>query len=297
MPRNHRRFAILKENVAWNFLGLASDLSDYSKSKFVILPAGYDSTTSYLSGTREGPFAIIKASTLLEKYDPELQKDTSLSGIATLPPLMPDMQGPEAMVKRIQEKIEGILEDEKFAILLGGEHSLSIGAIQAYQKIHPGLGILQIDAHLDLRESYDETPFSHACAMRRVADQSRVISTGIRCAEPEETEFLEQSNSKTFFSWELWKKPAWQESLLLSLPEKVYISIDLDGFDPCIMPSVGTPEPGGLLWEEINTLFKLVAKKHRIVGFDVVELCPIPGFLAPDYLAAKMVYRLMGLCS
>lgn len=275
---------------------LPPELSNYEKSKFALLPVGYDSTTSYLSGTREGPFAIIKASFLLEKYDPELEKDISQSGIVTLPPVLLDMQGPEAMVQRVEEKTEELLEDNKFAILLGGEHSLSIGAIKAYQKRYPEMGILQIDAHLDLRESYDETPFSHACAMRRVADHSCVISTGIRCAEPEEMEFLEKSKSKTFFSWELTKKPLWKELLLEELPEQVYISIDLDGLDPSIMPSVGTPEPGGLLWEEINELFTLVAKNKTIIGFDVVELCPIPGFIAPDYLAAKMIYRLMGLC-
>lgn len=287
-------FSISYSHRPFQFLGLESD---YEQSQVVILPVGYDSTTSYLSGTREGPYAILEASHMLEKYDARLQKNTSEIGIVTLPPLLSDSSGPKAMIDRVQKVVEEFLEEEKFVVLLGGEHSLSVGSVKSYVKKYPSMGVLQIDAHADLRESYEESEFNHACAMRRIVDFCPVVGVAIRCAEKEELDFLAESPDRAtaFFAWDLPKSPDWKHKVLERLPAEVYISIDMDGLDPSIMPSVGTPEPGGLSWEDLLDLLTLVAKHRKIIGFDAMELCPIPGFFAPNYLTAKLIYHLLGL--
>ncbi len=259
------------------------------------MPIAYDSTTSYRAGTREAPAAIIQSSRYQEFYDPELDKDFTTVGIATLPIMSPVMSGPEQMVHKVYEAARQLLMDNKFVVMLGGEHSLTVGMVEAYHEKYPNMGVLQIDAHLDLRAEYDETPFNHACAMRRIIDMCPLVQVGIRSVSEEEAEFVAERGLKPYYAWQLHKDRQWKKKVVKELPAEVYITVDLDGLDPSIMPSVGTPEPDGLLWHDVMELLNLIAEKHHIVGCDVVELCPIPGFIAPDYLASKLVSKLIAL--
>lgn len=287
--------AIFSESLPLNFLGLPPELSNYKNSKAVILPIAYDSTTSYRAGAREAPAAIIQSSRYQEFYDPQLKKDFTLVGIATLPVLSPVMSGPEHMIQKVYEATKRLLKDNKFIVMLGGEHSLTAGTVKAYHEKYPRMGVLQIDAHLDLRAEYDGTPFNHACAMRRIIDLVPVVQVGIRSVSEEEAEFVAERRLKPYYAWQLHKDRQWKKKVTKELPEEVYITIDLDGFDPSIMPAVGTPEPDGLLWHDVMELLSLIAAEHKIVGCDVVELCPIPGFVAPDYLASKLVSKLIAM--
>lgn len=290
-----RSTTISSSTLPLNFLGLPPELANYENSKVVILPVPYDSTTSYRAGTREGPVAIIQASRFLEYFDPELRRDFTTLGIATLPVLSPEMSGPQQMVDRIYQETKRLLRDGKFVVMLGGEHSLSSGSVRAFVEKFPKLGVLQIDAHLDLRDSYDGTPYNHACAMRRIWEMCPIVQVGMRSVDESEDEFVEAQKLHPYYSWTIRKNKNWQREVVEKLPEEVYITVDLDGLDPSIMPAVGTPEPDGLLWHEVMNLFRCLADRHKIVGFDVVELNPIPGLIAPDYLASKLVYRMIGL--
>ena len=282
-------------SLPFNFLGLPPECCDYDNSRVVIVPVGYESTTSYLGGTREGPLAIIKASRFMEYYDPQLKQDFTTLGIVTLPPLAIDVSGPEAMLNRLQRLAEKLLDDNKFIVMLGGEHSLTIAIVRALHQRFDQMGVLQIDAHLDLRDSYEGSPYSHACAMRRIIDLCPLVQVGIRSVAEEEQLFLNARGLSPYFAWDLPNNPGWPEQVANKLPPQVYITIDMDGLDPSIMPAVGTPEPGGLLWEELQHLLTRIAERHRIIGCDLVELCPIPGMIAPDYLASKLAYRLIAL--
>jgi agmatinase len=280
-----------------NFLGLPPELATYESSRVAILPIAYDSTTSYRAGSREAPAAIIQASRFQEYYDPELRKDFTRVGIATLPILSPVMSGPKQMIRKVYQAARRILKDQKFLMMLGGEHSLTVGMVQAFHEHFPEMGVLQIDAHLDLREEYDSTPFDHACAMRRTLEICPIVQVGIRSVSEEEDTFVQTKNLRPYYAWEIKKDPEWTRKAAQELPQDVYITVDLDGLDPSIMPAVGTPEPNGLLWHEVMELLNLVARSHRIIGGDVVELCPIPGFISPDYLASKLVSRIIALAT
>lgn len=278
-----------------NFLGLPPELSSYASSKVVILPVAYDSTTSYRAGSREGPSAIIQASRFMEYYDPEFESDFTVLGISTMPMLCAVMQGPEHMVDRIKEIVSPIIQDQKYVVLLGGEHTLSIGMAKAFYDFFPDMAVLQIDAHLDLRDTYKGTNYNHACTMRRIIEFCPVVQVGIRSVCREEQEFVKANKLHPHYIWRMRKDARWLDNIVNSLPKHVYITIDLDGLDPSIMPAVGTPEPDGLLWHQLFDLLSKIALTRRIVGFDVVELCPIPGFISPDYIASKLVYRMIGL--
>ena len=288
---------ISKVNLPFSFMGFDNSLYTYEKSKVVILPVGYDATTSYLSGTRQGPLAIINASRYLECFDAEINYDCKDIGIFTLPFLTPQMSGPEKMIQNLTEIIDSLISDNKFVVLLGGEHTLTVSMANSYLKKYPEMSVLQIDAHLDLRDSYEGTKFNHACAMRRIITDCTVVQAGIRSVCEEENDYINSNNLKPFYSWNIRKDPDWIEKINEAIAKDVYLTIDLDGLDPSIMPSVGTPEPDGLLWHEITGLIKTISQNHNIIGFDVVELCPIPGLVAPDVLAAKLIYRIIGLYS
>jgi agmatinase len=272
----------------FNFLGL--DGQDYEKSKVVVFPVPYSSTTYWKAGTKEGPQAIIEASRHIELYDAQTKKDVSKDGIFTLPFLEPSKNSPKETIERIEGAIDGFLQDKKFTLMLGGEHSITFGAVSSLKKKFSDFSVLQIDAHSDLRDEFEGTKYHHACVMRRVRELA--ISTtqvGIRSISKEESEYVEKENIKNiFFAPEI---PI--EQIVDSLKENVYLTFDLDAFDTSIMPSTGTPEPGGLEWYPVLNLIKEVAKKKKIVGADVVELDPIPGIAAPDFLAAKLVYKII----
>jgi agmatinase len=198
------------------------------------------------------------------------------------------------MVEAIHRAAQRILQDEKFLVALGGEHTITPPLVKAHLEKHPGLTVLQIDAHGDLRESYEGSEYSHACAMRRVLELTPGVQVGIRSISVEEVESLPSLPTRVFYAREIQSNPKWVHQVVESIDGPVYVTVDLDGLDPSIMPAVGTPEPGGLDWYQICSLLREVTSKRNVVGFDINELAPIPGLSAPNFLAAKLTYRLMG---
>ena len=265
-----------------------------SKALFVVVPVPYDLTSTYQSGSRRGPSAIIEASTNMELYDEELKKETYLAGIHTTLPVAIDARGPKNMISSVRKKIATIAGLNKIPVMLGGEHSISYGAVQAMKEKYPDLSVLQLDAHADLRDSYQGSPYNHACVARRIAEICPLIQVGIRSMSKEEAEFLPQSKVKSYSADFTFANKDWCELVCKDLHGDIFITIDLDVFDPSIMSSTGTPEPGGLYWKDVLRLLQMVSRSCKIRGFDVVELAPLPGIVAPDFMAAKLIYRLMG---
>lgn len=264
-------------------------------ARVVVLPVPYDSTTSYRVGARYGPPAIIAASRELEFYDLELDRDISTVGIFTTPELEPHLGSPEAMVERVRGAVESLASDGKLVALLGGEHTITIGAVQALSRLHPDLSVLYLDAHADLRDEYQGTRCGHASVARRLREVCKIAQVGVRAISREERLFLEETDIHVAF----WPPPdadieRTAFEVLAHLPDPIYVSIDLDVLDPSIMPAVGNPEPGGMNWMEITALLRAVARHRRIVGFDVTELSPEEGPEACTYTAAKLVYKLIG---
>lgn len=284
-----------------NFGGLPKEVLDRKKARYSVLPVPYDLTASYISGMRNGPRAIIEASTHMELYDEELKCEPYEAGIETLPFLEPTALGPEEMIKKVRTATDGILASGKVPVLLGGEHSVTLGAVQSLLDKYPELSVLQLDAHADMRDAYQDSPFNHACVARRISEVCPIVQVGIRSLSVEEAEFLSArkagrkkaaANIKTHYAMEAVKTIG--DKVARELTGDVFITVDLDVFDPSIMPATGTPEPGGLLWYDALCVLRKIIEKKRVVGFDVVELCPLPGNIAPDFLAAKLVYKIMG---
>jgi len=274
----------------FNFCGL--DDQDYKSAKVTVFPVPYSSTTYWKSGTKDGPRAIIEASRHLELWDCQLKSDISKMGIYTLPELAVSKNSPKEATQQIEAVITQILRAKKFPLMIGGEHSITLGAVRASTKHFDKLSVLQLDAHTDLRFEFEETKFHHACVMRRISQDLEIPVTqvGIRSVSEEEIAFLKKSKKNfIFFAPEL---PV--AKIIKTLKPNVYVTIDLDVFDPSVMPAVGTPEPGGLGWYEILSLVKSVAARRNIVAADIVELDPIPGISAPDFLAAKLAYKIIG---
>lgn len=277
-----------------NFGGIDGEYSTFERAAFAVVPVPYDLTTTYQGGSRRGPDAILDASRNMELYDEELERECFLSGIYTHAPLEVEASGPEAMTAAVQRTVAGLLEAGKIPVLLGGEHSISVGAVRAMKERYPGISVLQLDAHADMRESYQGTPFSHACAGRRMAELCPLTQVGIRSMSAEEAGFLKRGTVKSYSADVLSGTGAWRKKIRGNLAGDLYISLDLDVLDPSVMPSTGTPEPGGLLWKELLEILRDVSGRCRVRGFDVVELSPIPGIVAPDFLAARLVYKMMG---
>ena len=286
----------MDENIK-NFMGLEDEYASFKKAKVVLMPAPYDRTTTYLHGTSLGPSAIIDASRYLERYDDELNQETFKIGIHTMEALGIEKLNSEEMVEKIYASTLELLKAGKFPVMLGGEHSVSIGAVKAFRETYPNVSVLHLDAHYDLRNEYFGSRLNHGCVARRIAEICPVVQVGTRSMSKEEKDFLAaQANGKvkSISVYDILDTPLWKDKTTNSLGENVYISIDLDVFDPAIMPAVGTPEPGGIGWYETLDLLRDVSKDRKVVGFDVVELCPIKGQVASDFLAAKLIYRLLG---
>lgn len=275
-----------------NFAEIPDSLSDYNSSKVVILPFPYEKTTCYVKGTEKGPAAIIKASAEMELYDEELG-NVFECGICTLKELKADKK-PEEMAGIACENAKKLLADNKFVAVLGGEHSITSGIVKAHKEKYPDLSVLQIDAHTDLREEFEGSRHNHACAMRRTMEICPIVPVGIRSLSYEESEFIRENKLKIFWAKDIVGNDEWLDEAVSRLSKDVYITLDLDGLDPSIMPSVGTPEPGGLGYYQLLEFLKRVCEKRNVVGFDVVELCPNPGNAAPDFTAARIVYKLIG---
>lgn len=279
----------------FNFGAIPHELADYDKAKVAILPVPYDATTTYQPGTRNGPRALIEASRCLEFYDEETGRNFSDIGVCTLDE-MEVVDDAEKMVNRVYEGVKVLLGDNKKVILIGGEHSISSGSVRAHIEKCPDLTVLHVDAHADMRDELAENRFNHGCVARRISEMCPLVSVGVRSIAEEEDEHIRGSNGriKVFFAKDIHSSSAWMEDVVKSLGKNVYITIDLDAFDISVMPSVGTPQPGGMQWYQMLELMKKVAAAKNVVGFDVTELMPIPGNHAPDVLAAKLVYKLIG---
>ena len=279
------------------FADVGKDLSTLKKAKACIIQAPYEGTLTYLKGTRNGPKAIIDASLNMEVLDDELQTETYKIGIYTHPPLQfnPDMQ-PEKAINVVKEVVTDVFKANKLPVVLGGEHSITVGAVKAAKDFYKDLSVLYLDAHYDLRDEYMGSKYNHACVARRIQRICPVVEVGTRSLSPEEKEFLNTnpSNLKIINVYDILENSDWKKEISRSLSNNVYITIDLDVFDPSVMPSVGTPEPGGIGWYEFLDFLKIVAKDKKIIGFDIVELSPKENFNAPDFLAAKLIYRLLG---
>lgn len=279
----------------FNFLGLESPYGDYATARFAVLPIPYDSTTSYQTGTRAGPNAIIAASRQVELFDEEMELEAYKVGIATLPALEPNMSGPQKMHEEIFKTARRAVRDGKFLFGLGGDHSVSSGLVRAVMTKHRKLSVLQIDAHTDLRDSYQGTPYSHASVMRRVRDLgANVVPVGIRSVSAQERRFMRKAKIEPITARDCHLDEDWLDRVMSGLGDAVYVTIDIDGFDPAYAPGTGTPEPGGLDWYQVTGLLQLVAAEKRIVGADVVEVMPIPGQTVTEFLAARLAYKLMG---
>ena len=280
-----------------NYGGIENKYAEYEQAKFVVVPVPYDLTSTYQSGSRRGPGAILEASANMELYDEELRKETFLEGIHTLHPLEADARGPAEMVEAVRRTIAGVAADGKIPVMIGGEHSISFGAVQAMREAFPKLTVLQLDAHADLRDVYQGTPFSHAAVARRIAGICPLVQAGIRSMSVEEANFLPTSAVKSYSADFILENRSWCETIVNELHGDLYLTVDLDCLDPAVMPSTGTPEPGGIAWRDLIRLIREVSGRCRIRGFDVVELAPIAGMVAPDFLASKLIYRIMGYLS
>ncbi|MFH1564017.1 MAG: agmatinase [Nitrospirota bacterium] len=281
--------------LPFNFGSLPIQNSEFETSEIVVIPVPYDSTTSFKAGTREGPHAIIFASRNCELYDIELEKEIYKEvGIHTLGELEPVLSGPEAMVERVYEVCRELVQLDKFPVMLGGEHSLSLGMVRGLKEKYNSLSVLQLDAHADLRDEYLGSKYNHAAVMRRIYELCPITQVGIRSMSREEAEFIKENNLNPFYARRIINQQSWIDEVISNLGDEVYITIDLDVFDPAIMPAVGTPEHGGLDWYLVLEFLSKISKQKKIVGFDVVELAPSDAHCAASCLAASLVYKLIG---
>jgi agmatinase len=276
-----------------NFASLEEEFSSFERSRVVILPVPYDSTVTARAGARDGPRAIIEASGDMELYDVGTGVEPYRHGIHTLPELAPHTGSPEAMCARIEEVTGELIDAGKFVVTLGGEHTVAAGAVRAHAKRTDGLSVLAFDAHSDMRDEYLDSKYNHACTLRRANECARVTQVGLRSASFEDAQFVRSAGLAFYSPREL--REAGTAAVVANLDDDVYVTIDLDCFDPSEMAAVGTPEPGGLHWDEVSDLLATLAASRRIVGFDVTELSPTLGPRSCAQLAAKLTYRLIGL--
>ena len=275
------------------FGGTTPTTADFSNARVVILPLPLDRTTSYVAGTRNGPHEILVASSHLELWDEETETDVHSIGIFTLPEMEFPFGSMDEVIEEIRRVASEIVSRDKFLVALGGEHAITGPLVAAVAEQYPGLSVLQIDAHADLRDTFMGTPHNHACAMRRVVEHAPVTQVGIRSLSPEEAAAVPSLPTTIFYDFNMREDAAWMDRVVDSLGEHVYITIDVDGFDPAIMPATGTPEPGGLTWYEALGLLRRVIAKRHVVGCDIVELSPMAGNVAPNFLCAKLLYKIL----
>ncbi len=278
----------MKERVSFGYP--PQGYSEPENSEIVIIPVAYDGTSTWTKGADKGPAAMIEASANMELYDIETDSEVFKKGIFTEETTGGDITTNE-MIDAVNGTTRYYLEKDKFVVVIGGEHSVSIGSIEAHAKHFQNLTVLQLDAHADLREEYNDSRYNHACVMARTKELCPIVQVGIRSMDSSEKESMDKAG--VFFAKEIHNNIDWINKVISKLSENVYITIDLDVFDPSIMPSTGTPEPGGLFWYDVLELLKTVCEKKNLVGFDVVELCPDGRNTSPDFMAAKLIYKLL----
>jgi agmatinase len=273
-----------------DFLGLEPPDNDPDSAAVVVLPVPYDRTSTWMKGADRGPAAILRASTAVELFDIPTLTEPHVNGIATLPPVVCDA-GPEDLADRVEAAVAPHLAAGRLPVVLGGEHSVSIGAIRAAARRFDDLTVLQIDAHADTRESYQGSTCNHACVMARAREVAAIVQVGLRSVDVSEIPALDRE--RVFWAHEILAADdeAWIPAVEERLTAHVYLTIDLDGFDPSVLPATGTPEPGGLSWAQVEALVRRVARHRTVVAFDVVELLPHEAHWASDFLAAKLVHR------
>jgi len=276
------------------FAGLTLPYADLDRASAVILPVPYESTTEWQAGCRHGPQAIIDASQYLELYDLDLDRETHTVGIATLPQVEPLLSSAQDMVDRVYRVVDSLIQRRKMVVMLGGEHSISLGAVRAFREHFPRLSVLQLDAHADLRDEYMGTRYGQACVMRRIMEICPVCQAGIRSLSREEKQFLTQNGLAPLYMSDLATTASALQRMVDALTDDVYVTIDADVLDPSIMPAVGTPEPDGMTWRQILEVIEAVALRKHIVGFDIVEFCPSQGPGSCAFMLAKLAYRIIG---
>lgn len=275
-----------------SFLDMDEELYDLEHARYVLLPVPYDGTSTFVKGADKGPQAILDASDSLELYDVQYQIEACNAGIHTDQHTY-DLSSPDNMVQSVYQRVKHFMEMQKFSILLGGEHSISVGAIKAMSEQYEDLTVLQIDAHADLRDEYHDSIYNHACVMCRAQDYARVVQVGIRNVCTEEMHNLVPEN--VFYAHDIYNTEEWMDRAVERLTQNVYVTFDLDGLDPSILPATGTPLPGGLQWYPTLRFLDKVFRQRNVVGFDVVELCPQPDNKVSDVLAATLVYKMINM--
>ena len=272
------------------FAGIPQNYATLSESKVVLIPIAYDGTSTWGKGADKGPESFLEASENMELYDIETDSEVYKEGIF-LADTLKEFESPEKMVAIVERTVKQYLSIDKLVTMIGGEHSISIGAIRAVHDSYPTLSVLQIDAHADLRDQYRGSPYNHACALYEASQKTNLVQVGIRSMDRSETNIIPRE--KTFFAHEMVLNKAWMDNVLELLTENVYITFDLDALDPSILPSTGTPEPGGLFWYETLRFLKMVFNERNVVGFDIVELCPNENNRSSEFLAAKLYYKML----
>lgn len=277
-----------------NYGDFEDKYTDYRTAEIAILPVPYDGTSTWIKGADKGPEALLDASFNMEFYDIETGTEVYKKGIATLAPVTEDST-PEAMSDEVERRMDAIIKDGKFPVMIGGEHSVSIGAIRAIAKNYEEFSVLQLDAHSDMRDTYEGSTHNHACIMARAKEvATNVTQVGIRSTWPAE-EGHNIDPERIFYAYKIKEESGWEEKVSKQLCKNVYITIDLDVFDPAIMPSTGTPEPDGLSYRQVLNLLKRIITEHNVIGLDVVELCPNEINKAPDFLASKLIYQFLSM--
>ena len=279
------------------YAGIPQEYHDYRNAKVVLQPVAYDGTSTWGKGADKGPEAFLTASENMELYHIETKSEVYKEGIHLASDLASDLgpfSSPEAMTEAVAARTRQYLAEEKFVTLFGGEHSVSIGTIRAHAEKYPGLTVVQLDAHADLRPEYLGSSCNHACALYESSKRDNLLQVGIRSMDALEEQHMDRS--KVWFASAIWKNTDWIAEVVAACTEHIYVTIDLDGFDSGLVPSTGTPEPGGLQWWPTMELLEALAQKGKVVGFDIVELAPQPSNKAPDFLAAKLYYNFLSYC-
>ncbi|SKB46193.1 agmatinase [Salegentibacter holothuriorum] len=271
-----------------NYAGIPDKYSRIDDATVVLIPVPYDGTSTWQKGSDKGPEAFLEASENMELYDIETRSEVYKKGIYLAPPVT-ENSSPEKMVEAVYKTTKNYIKQEKFVTLFGGEHSISIGSIRAFSESFPDLTVVQLDAHADLRPEYEGSSCNHACAVHEASKTTNLVQVGIRSMDVSEVEHMD--DNQVYFAHDLYED--WQDDAIGQMTPNVFITIDLDAFDPSILPSTGTPEPGGLFWYETLEFLKMMFKKKNVVGFDIVELCPNKNERSSDFLAAKLYYKML----
>ncbi|XLS27509.1 agmatinase [Flavobacteriaceae bacterium M23B6Z8] len=272
------------------YAGIPEKYARLDDARVVLIPVPYDGTSTWQKGADKGPEAFLDASENMELYDIETRSEPFKKGVYLAPPVN-ENTSPEKMVETVHKTAKNYINQDKFVTIFGGEHSVSIGTIRAFNECFEDLTVVQLDAHADLRESYEGSKCNHACAVHEASKTTNLIQVGMRSMDASELEFMDEN--QVYFAHDMVTDDEWMEDALGQMTTNVFLTIDLDAFDPSILSSTGTPEPGGLLWYETLEFIKEIFKKKNVVGFDIMELCPNPSEKSSDFLAAKLYYKML----